>query len=86
MPDQLPEPYRYVTDTGSLRVHKVRDGVQELEERDWETICLWRFRAGIQPWVWGRHWIGIRRCAICHRGSEEDSSSDSEDQESAVSQ
>ena len=92
MPNQLPEPYRYVTDTVSLQVHRVKDGVQELEENEWETICQWKFRTGVRPWVWGRHWFGIRSCVICQdalRGEsrdEEQPSSDSEDQESAISQ
>ena len=88
MAGQLPEPYRYVTNTGSMRVHRVMVCAAEVDPNDWMTVCQWRFRAGPQPWVWGRHWVGIRVCAQCSGDDEEEegSNSDSEYQESAVSQ
>ena len=83
-----PEPYRYVTNTVSMRVHRVMVCAAEVDPIDWMTVCQWRFRAGTQPWVWGRHWVGIRVCAQCRRAdeSEDESDSDSDYQESAVSQ
>ena len=87
MVHRLPEPYRYGTETGSMRVHKVREGEQERDQHGRVTVCQWSFSAdsclgcGADT---GSVFGGVQY--VTGKAKKEDSSSGSEDQQSAVSQ